>query len=188
MEQQRCVWHGKRDFFYPLFQEGLKKKAQGPYRQLIENNPLFFLRKQQLEQLGREDRPVVEKLVRMIKRSFKELLASLPSDKYPKARTYVANFYRHALLFFDYWLKGKGWLPLNTNLIEAAFSRLVNRIKHIARRWSERGLINWLRLAFRKIFYPELWRKLWNQYLRLSKILKLISLKVEYRWVLNATT
>jgi hypothetical protein len=188
MEQQRCIWHGKRDFFYLLFQEGLKKKAQGPYRQLIENNPLFFLRKQQLEQLGREDRPVVEKLVRMIKRSFKELLASLPPDKYPKARTYVANFYRHALLFFDYWLKGKGWLPLNTNLIEAAFSRLVNRIKHIGRRWSERGLINWLRLAFRKIFYPELWQELWNQYLRLGKMLKLISLKVEYRWILNATT
>ena len=188
MEQQRCIWHGKRDFFYLLFQEGLKKKAQGPYRQLIENNPLFFLRKQQLEQLGRGDRPVVEKLVRMIKRSFKELLASLSPDKYPKARTYVANFYRHALLFFDYWLKGKGWLPLSTNIIEAAFSRLVNRIKHIGRRWSERGLVNWLRLALRKIFYPELWQELWSQYLRLGKMLKLIFLKVEYKWILNDIT
>jgi hypothetical protein len=79
-------------------------------------------------------------------------------------------------------------VPLSTNIIEAAFSRLVNRIKHIGRRWSERGLINWLRLALRKIFYPELWRKLWNQYLRLGKMLKLISLKEEYKWILNDIT
>jgi len=188
MAQQRCIWHGKRDFFFLLFQDRLKKRAQIPYRRLLEANPLFLLKQEELEQLEPADKPLVERLVRVIKRCFKDLMAALPPDRCPKTRTYLENFYHHALLFFDYWLKGKGWIPFTTNAIESAFSRLVNRVKRIGRRWSEPGLINWLKIAFRKILHPELWIKLWRQYFRINKTLNLTSLKVEYRWIQNAIT
>jgi hypothetical protein len=70
-------------------------------------------------------------------------------------------------LIFDYWLEGKGWIPMTTNAIESAFSRIVNRVKHVGRRWSDEGLINWLMIAFRKIYKPALWDELWTKYLKI---------------------
>jgi len=92
-----------------------------------------------------------------------------------------------ALAFFDYWLDHQLWVPLTTNIAESGFSRVVNRIKRVGRRWSERGLINWLRIAFRKIFQPNQRTSLWRQYLRLHRRLRLVSLRLEYQWV-NAIT
>ena len=183
MDHQRCLWHGKRDFFCLLFQDGYSKAAQEPLRELVEVNPLFSLKQGDLEQLTASDRPLVTRLVRAIKRCFRELLEVLPAERYPKSRTYIENFYRHSLLFFDYWLEGKGWIPMTTNIVESAFSRIVNRVKRVGRRWSEEGLINWLKIAFRKIFHPALWRKLWREYLRLNKSLTLTMLKVDYQWI-----
>jgi len=188
MDHQRCIWHGKRDFFCLLFQDGYKKAAQEPLRELVEANPLFKLKQEDLEQLMPSDKPLVERLVRAIKRSFQELLKALPAEKYPKTRTYIENFYRHSLLFFDYWLEGKGWIPMTTNVVESAFSRIVNRVKHVGRRWTEGGLLNWLKIAFRKIFHPALWQKLWRQYLRLNKPLTLTMLKVAYQWINSPIT
>jgi hypothetical protein len=64
------------------------------------------------------------------------------------------------MTFLDYWLQTKQWLPLNTNAIESAFSRITNRIRQIGKRWSDQGLLHWLMLALRKIFKPELWTQL----------------------------
>jgi transposase-like protein len=102
---------------------------------------------------------------------------------FSKARTYIENFSKNVLVVFDYWLEGKGWIPLTTNAIESAFSRIVNRIKRVGRRWSEDGLMNWLMLAFRKIYQPHLWDKLWEQYIEIHKRLKLVKIKVTYDWI-----
>jgi hypothetical protein len=83
----------------------------------------------------------------------------------------------------DYWLQNKQWIPLNTNVIESAFSRITNRIKRIGRRWSNRGLLWWLMLALNKIFKPELWTQLWNQYLHINRKMELTVCKGKYVWI-----
>jgi len=144
---------------------------------------IFCLTKELLEEVLPPEKELVVELVEAIKRSFHKLIDALDPEKYPKARTYITNFYKNSLLFFDFWLEGKGWIPLTTNAIETAFSRVVNRVKRIGRRWSEEGLLNWLMIAFRKILVPSLWDKLWQDYLSINKQLNLSSLKVEYAWI-----
>jgi hypothetical protein len=61
-----------------------------------------------------------------------------------------------------------------------------NRIKRVGRRWSEQGLLNWLKVTFYKIFKPELWSTLWDNAGNCSKI-KLVSLQIFWRWS-NAVT
>lgn len=183
MRPQRCVWHGKRDFPILLYQDGLKKEEQQPFRKLMEDILLFSLTKELLEEVLEPEKELVVELVEEIKRGFEKLIKALDPGKYPKARTYMENFYQNALLVFDFWLEGKGWIPLTTNAIESAFSRVVNRVKRIGRRWSERGLTNWLAIAMRKIFVPSLWEKLWMDYLRINKQLTLSRLEVEYVWI-----
>jgi hypothetical protein len=56
----------------------------------------------------------------------------------------------------------------------------------VGRRWSEVGLLNWLKLTFDKILTPELWSKLWNGETDISKI-KLISVQISWCWF-NAIT
>jgi len=183
MRKQRCIWHGKRDFPILLYQDGLKKEEQQPLRKLMEDILLFSLTKELLEEVLPPEKELVVDLVEEIKKGFENLIRVLDPGKYPKARAYMENFYRNALLVFDFWLEGKGWIPLTTNAIESAFSRLVNRIKRIGRRWSEQGLTNWLAIAMRKIFVPALWEKLWRDYLRINKQLMLSRLTVEYVWI-----
>jgi len=187
MDQQRGVWHGRHDFRYLLYADQVKGIEQRAPLEILDRNPLFHLSKDDLEALAPDDAPAVRKLVAAIRRGLTELLAVLPAEKYPKTRTYLENFAAQALVFFDYWLDHQVWLPITTNALESAFSRFVNRIKRIGRRWSEDGLINWLRLAFRKILQPEMWAALWNQYLRHHRHLQLISLRIKYRWI-NAIT
>ncbi|MCK4430062.1 MAG: UPF0236 family protein [Candidatus Aminicenantes bacterium] len=183
MRKQRCIWHGKRDFPFLLYQDGLKKQEQQPLRKLMEEILLFSFTKELLEEVLEPEKELVAELVEEIKKGFEKLIKVLSPEKYPKARAYMENFYHNALLVFDFWLEGKGWIPLTTNAIESAFSRLVNRIKRIGRRWSEQGLTNWLAIAMRKIFVPSLWDKLWTDYLRINKQLTLSRLKVEYVWI-----
>jgi hypothetical protein len=187
MESQRCVWHGHHDFRFLLYADEVKGPAQREFLELLNRNPLFHLRQAELETLKPEDEPLVRKLARTIRSGFRELLTALPESRYPKTRTYLLNFSRQALAFFDYWLDHQRWIPFTTNIVESAFSRVVNRIKRIGRRWSEAGLLNWMTMAFRKIFHPALWTSLWRQYLRLHRSLHLASLISEYRWI-NAIT
>ena len=67
--------------------------------------------------------------------------------------------------------------------IPSAFSRVTNRIKKIGKRWSDRGLLRWLMLAMRKIFKPELWTQLWDQYLKINRKMELVMFKAEYTWL-----
>jgi len=187
MELQRCILHGQRDFSFLLYADGIKGQAQKQFRGLLDQNPLFHLRQAGLERLDPGDEPLVRELAASIRRGFAELLTALPVDKYPQTRTYVQNFARQALVFFDYWLDHRRWLPLTTNAIESAFSRVVNRIKRIGRRWSENGLLNWLMIAFRKIFQPSLWESLWAQYLGRHHRLRLVSLYTTHEWIYAIT-
>ena len=183
MRQQRCLWHGKRDFPILLFQDGLKKQEQAPFRKLLEEIPLFWLSQEVLEKVLPPEKEVIVELVEEIKKGFQKLIDALDPERYPKARTYLINFSQNVLLVFDCWLEGKGWIPLTTNAIESAFSRIVNRVKRIGRRWSEQGLINWLLIALRKIYQPRLWEKLWEQYLNAHQQLTLTEMKVAYAWI-----
>lgn len=183
MRPQRCVWHGKRDFPFLLYQDGAKKEEQEPFRKLIDEILLFSLTREMIEQLLPQDKKVVVELVEEIKKGLKKLIKALDPEKYPKARTYIENFSKNALLVFEYWLEGKGWIPLTTNAIESAFSRIINRVKRIGRRWSDEGLMNWLMIAFRKIYKPALWDELWKKYLKIHKQLRFSKLRVSYAWI-----
>ncbi|MFP4081823.1 MAG: hypothetical protein ACLFVG_03585 [Candidatus Aminicenantes bacterium] len=139
--------------------------------------------KELLEKVLPPDKELVVELVEEIKQGFDKLIKALDPEKYPEARTYIENFSKNALLVFEYWLEGKGWIPLTTNAIESAFSQIVNRVKHVGRRWSDEGLVNWLMIAFRKIYKPALWEELWTKYLKIHKPLRFFKLRVSYVWI-----
>ena len=84
------------------------------------------------------------------------------------------------MTFFDYWLQNSKWLPLNINAIESAFSRIANRIKNMGKRWSDRGLLEWLMLALAKIFRPELWDQFWKQYMKINRKTTLVMCCAQY--------
>jgi hypothetical protein len=165
MRLQRCLWHRKRDFPFLMYADGLKKAAQQPFRSLFGQIPIFDLTKERLEKIDPADQETIQQLVQQTRQGFEQLLEALDQDKYPKARTYIRNFYAHTMTFLDYWLQNSEWLPLNINAIESAFSRIANRIKRMGKRWSDRGLLQWLMLAMVKVFRPELWDQLWKQFM-----------------------
>ena len=182
-ELQRCLWHGKRDFPYILYQEGLKKAQQEPFKDLLKAIPAFGLTDARLEQIDSQDYSQVQELAQQTRQGFEGLLKTLNANKYPKAHTYLDNLYQHTMTFFDYFLEKKKWIPLTTNAIESAFSRVTNRVKRIGKRWSDQGLLNWLMLALHKIFKPKLWSKLWSQFLKVNQKMELTSLKISYAWL-----
>jgi len=187
MKPQRCLWHGKRDFPYLLYADGIKKRKQAPFVEKLESIPALQLTKHQLESLHPEDRPRIEQIVRKTKQGFKELIEALDSKKYPQARVYIQNLMKPVTTFLSWWLEKGEVIPLNTNAIESAFSQVCNRIKRVGRRWSEQGLLRWLKTAFYKIFKPDLWDLQWlGNRKRLPKI-KLISLQISFSWS-NAIT
>jgi transposase-like protein len=182
MRPQRCVWHGKRDFPYLLYADGVKKGKQVPLVEKLKSIPALQLTKAQLEALRPEDRPWMEKVFRKTQQGFKQLLEALDPKKYPKARVYIQNLMKPVTTFLSWWLQKGEVIPLNTNAIESAFSQVCNRIKRVGRRWSEQGLLSWLRVAFYKIFKSDLWDLQWlGNRKRLPKI-KLISLQISYSW------
>jgi hypothetical protein len=183
MRLQRCLWHGKRDFPYILYQEGLKKPQQEPFKDLLQAIPAFGLTYARLEQIDPQDHSKVQELAQQTRQGFERLLQTLKAEKYPKAHTYLENLYQHTMTFFDYFLKTKKWIPTTTNVIESAFSRVTNRIKQIGKRWGDQGLLNWLMLALRKIFKPKLWAKLWSQFLEVNPKMQLTALTASFNWV-----
>jgi hypothetical protein len=182
MKPQRCQWHGKRDFPYLLYADGIKKAQQAPLVEKLKSIPALYLTKAQLEELRPEDRPFIEEIAHRTKQGFQQLLEALDEKKYPKARAYIQNLMEPVTTFLSWWLKKGEVIPLNTNAIESAFSQVCNRIKRVGRRWSEHGLLNWLQVVFYKIFKPELWNLQWlGDRKRLPKI-RLISIQVTYFW------
>lgn len=116
MALQRCFLHGRRDFSFLLYADGVKGRVQKPFRALLDQNPLFHFRQADLEMINPKYAPVVRKRIRKIRLGFAQLQAVLPADKYPRTKAYVENFARQALVFFDYWLDHQCWLPLTTNI------------------------------------------------------------------------
>ncbi len=181
MKPQRCEWHAKRDFPYLLYADGFKKAQQQPLIEKLQSIPVMNLTQADLEKLHPQDRPLVEQIVEKTQQGFEQLLLALDPQRYPKTRTYVENLIKPVTTFLNWWLEKGEVIPLTTNAIENAFSRVSNRIKKVGKRWSEAGLLNWLKVTFYKIFKPELWPQLWNSERDFPKI-KLISLQISWRW------
>jgi Uncharacterised protein family (UPF0236) len=181
MKSQRCQWHGKRDFPYLLYADGFKKANQQALIEKLQSIPVMTLTQADIEKLRPEDRPLVEQVVEKTQHGFEQLLAALDPQHYPHTRAYVENLMEPVTTFLKHWLANGEVIPLTTNAIENAFSQVNNRIKRVGRRWSEAGLLNWLKVTFYKIFRPELWTKLWNTGKDMSKI-KLISLQTSWHW------
>ncbi|MGB6866052.1 MAG: hypothetical protein WBE11_10210 [Candidatus Aminicenantaceae bacterium] len=183
MRQQRCLWHGKRDFPFILYADKIKKAEQEPFRSLFDKISVFSLTQERLEEIAPDDIQTIRALAENTRKGFEQLLEAMDQNKYPKARTYLKNLYRHTMTFLGYWMKTQHWIPLNINAIESAFSRITNRIKKVGKRWSDKGLLAWLMLAFRKIYKPELWDELWDQYLDINRKLELVLYHAEYTWL-----
>ena len=186
MKPQRCQWHGKREFPYFLYADGFKKAEQQSLVDKLQSVPVMALTQNDMEKLRPEDRPLVEQLVEKTQQGFEQLLQALDPQRYPRTRTYIENLMEPVTTFLKHWLASGEVIPLTTNAIENGFSRVNNRIKRVGRRWSEAGLLNWLKVTFYKIFKPELWTKLWNSEQDFPKI-KLISLQISWHWS-NAIT
>ena len=182
MQQQRCQWHGKRDFPYLLYADGIKKPAQQPFTDKLRSIPALHFTKTQLEALRPEDRPAVEGIASKTTKGFQELLDILDPATYPKARAYIQNLMHPVSTFLSRWLQQGEVIPLTTNAIESAFSQVCNRIKRVGRRWSEHGLLNWLKITFYKIFKPDQWNLIWFDNKPLLPKINLLDLQASYSW------
>lgn len=182
MWHQRCVLHGKRDFSYILYLDGFKKDQQAGLIEKMKSIPAFHFNKEKLEQLSPDDVPKVRMLLEKTQQGFQELITLLDPNKYPKARVYVENLSRQVTTFFSWWLTNKTPIPIDTNVIESDISRVKNRIWSVGKRWSDKGLLNWLQVTLNKIFHPEMWQKLWSQYLSLNPEFRLTELRVNWNW------
>ena len=140
------------------------------------------LTKSQLESIRPEDRHIIEEIAENTNKGFQELLNTLDPNKYPKARTYIKNLIDPVTTFLGWWLDKGEFIPLTTNAIETAFSQVCNRIKKVGRRWSEQGLLNWLKITFYKIFKPETWNLVWLENNQPMPLIKLISIQTSYSW------
>ena len=116
---------------------------------------------------------------------FEQLLKAL--EPYPKARAYIENLVKPVTTFLGWWLQKGEALPLTTNAIESHFSQICNRVKRIGRRWSDRGLLNWLTVCFYKIFKPELWNLQWENTPRKLVKIRLRSVEATYQWSVAIT-
>jgi hypothetical protein len=182
MVHQRCVLHGKRDFSYILYQDGFNKEAQAGLVDKLKTIPVFHFNKERLERLNPADEPKVRAMVELTEKGFRELVTLLDPTRYPKARVYVENLACNVGTFFSWWLDKKTAIALDTNQIESAISRVKNRIWSVGKRWSDTGLLNWLQVTLYKVFHPEMWQKLWSEYLSLNPEFQLISLRVNWKW------
>jgi len=182
MLHQRCVLHGKRDFSYILYADGFKKAEQIPLKEKLGAIPVFHFNQAKLEQLTPEDLPKVKAVIDKTQQGFKELVDLLEPEKYPRARVYIENLSQNVATFFLWWLERKTRIPLNTNAIESLFSQVKNRIWSVGKRWSDKGLLNWLQVTMNIIFRPEMWKELWSQYMSLNPEFQLIGIRVRWRW------
>jgi len=183
MRHQRCLWHGKRQFPFLLYRDKLNKAQQKEFKDKLASIPAMNLTQSRLERLTPEDLPKVKELAEKTKEGFRQLIDALPEDRYPAGRAYIENLARNVTTFFDIWFANKVWIPLNTNAIESSFSQVKNRIWAVGKRWSERGLINWLKVIVNKIFFPLNWDKLWAEYLNIDPNLLISLTEVKYQWV-----
>ena len=182
MLHQRCVLHGKRDFSYILYADGCRKTEQACLKEKLEVIPVFHFNRAKLEQLSSEDLLKVKAMIEKTQQGFQEMIDFLSPERYPKARVYIENLSRNVTTFFSWWLERKTWIPLNTNAVESAFSQVKNRIWSVGKRWSDKGLLNWLQVTMNKIFRPQMWNELWSQYMSLNPEPQLTTIRVSWKW------
>ena len=125
----------------------------------------------------------VKELSEKTQQNFQQLIEMLDPLSYLKARAYISNLADSVATFFLYWLQNKTWIPITTNAIESAFRRITNRIKYIGKRWTEKGLIRWLNLTIKKLFFPNALQKLWEQFLQIDAAPKMFFLKASFTWL-----
>ena len=125
----------------------------------------------------------MEKLADQSRQGLEEIIKILDPNKYPKARSYLLNLKEDLFTFFDVWLETGEWIPLTTNALESGFSQVKNRLWSIGKRWTEKGVLNWLRISLQKIFKPQLWEELWDKYLKINPEFQLVSMEVAYQWL-----
>ena len=183
MRHQRCLWHGKRQFPFLLYDDKLNKAQQKEFKDKLASIPAMNLTHARLEQLTPEDLPKVKQLAEKTKQGFKELINALPEDKYPSGRIYIENLAKDVNTFFDFWFDNKVWIPLNTNAAENAFSQVKNRIWAVGKRWSKKGLLNWLKVVVNKVFFPLNWNQLWDEYLHINSDFQINLTEVKYQWI-----
>jgi hypothetical protein len=184
MRHQRCVFHGRRDFPYILYQDGHKKGAQKELRDILESIPAMTISNAQIEKLTQQDKSKVTELCKRTENDFHQLIRMLDPKKYPKARIYIQNLSKSVSTFFNWWLEKDEWIPFTSNIIENRFSQVKNRIKKIGRRWSGKGLLKWLMVVVKKIFTPFDWGYLWKQFLEINQPMFLHYIKISYRWTI----
>jgi hypothetical protein len=182
MRQQRCIFHGRRDFPFLLYADHIKKKDHLPFTDFLSTIPAMNISKKYLEKVTEKDKPKITQLCKRTKKDFKKLIKMLDPQQYPKSRAYIQNLSDNITVFFSWWLEKNEWIPFTSNLIENRFSQVKNRIKRIGRRWSDTGLEKWLMVTIKKIFYPNAWGQLWKQFLNINKLIQLIDIKVAYEW------
>lgn len=182
MRHQRCIFHGRRDFPFLLYADGIKKKDQTPFTDFLGSIPAMNISKEYLEKVSEKDKPKIINLCERTKEDFEELIRMLDPQKYPKSRAYIRNLSENITSFFSWWLEKDEWIPFTSNLIENRFSQVKNRVKRIGRRWSDTGLEKWLMVTIKKIFSPNSWDQLWKQFLNINKLVQLINIKIAYEW------
>jgi len=183
MQFQRCLVHASRDLAFLLYADGLKKKEQLPLTQPFHSFPIFSFPQKKLETLTEEDIPRVLEAVEKTKPGFLDLLQVLDPATYPRSRAYLEGLSSHLFTFFDWWLEKGEAIPQTTNPIEGAFSRIKNRIWSIGRRWSDQGLLHYLRVALQKIFSPETWKQFWEDFFKECPAIQLKDIRCHWKWV-----
>ena len=166
MQFQRCLVHGTRDLAFILYADGLKKKEQQPFTQKFHSFPIFSFPQKKLESLTEKDIPMVQEAIETTKPGLLDLLEVLDPTTYPRSRAYLEGLSGHLFTFFDWWLEKGETIHQTTNPIEGAFSRIKNRIWSIGRRWSDQGLLHFLRVTLHQIFSPQTWKEFWEDFFK----------------------
>ena len=111
MRHQRCILHGKRDFSYILYLDGLKKLSQLPLREKLSTIPTFQFNKERLEKLNSEDLPKIKALAEKTKKGFEETIELLDPQRYPRARAYIENLSYNVATFFPAGWRARNGFP-----------------------------------------------------------------------------
>jgi hypothetical protein len=184
MSHQRCAFHGKRDFSFTLYDDGVKRPDQSEFVDKLKEAPVFKWSQEKTETLKPEDRHRVTEMVEQTQTVFRELHELLLTRGYCQSATYINRLGDAVVTFLEHWLETGVFPPYTTNAIECQFSRFVNRVKHIGRRWSPTGLLNWLKMMFYKIFCPpHAWDRIWAEFLGLDPSFSVSARITAVRWI-----
>ena len=189
MRFQRCLVHGRRDFPFLLYADGLKKKEQLPFTQHFDSLPVFSFPQKKLATLNSQDIPQVLEAIGKTRQGFLELLKILLTPTPtpgagPTLRVYPVVFSPSSI---GGWKRERSYHQPPTPL-KGAFSRIKNRIRSIGRRWSDQGLLHYLRVALLKIFSPQIWKQFWEDFFKECPPILLKGIRYHWKWIESGIT